>query len=127
MLGNNLIQKLLILDGKPGRGKSTLALIIQKLVGQINVTELRTRHLSERFELFRYLKRIFLWVWTPGQFLSEKGAYVIKGLVGGDCFDAEQKCGTGSFPFQGNFCILITSNCVAGAPDGDTGAWKDGY
>lgn len=126
LLGNNLIQKLLILDGKPGRGKSTLALIIQKLVGQINVTELRTQHLSERFELFRYLKKnLLVGVDVPGKFLSEKGAYVIKGLVGGDWFDAEQKCGTGSFPFQGNFCILITSNSrLQVRLDGDTGAWK---
>lgn len=126
LLGNNLIQKLLILDGKPGRGKSTLALIIQKLVGQINVTEMRTQHLSERFELFRYLKKnLLVGVDVPGRFLSEKGAYVIKGLVGGDWFDAEQKCGTGSFPFQGNFCILITSNSrLQVRLDGDTGAWK---
>ena len=126
LLGNNLIQKLLILDGEPGRGKSTLAITIQKLVGQVNVTELRTRHLNERFELFRYLKRnLLVGVDVPGNFLSEKGAYVIKGLVGGDWFDAEQKCGTGSFPFQGNFCIIITSNSrLRVRLDGDTGAWK---
>ena len=126
LLGNNLIQKFLILDGQPGRGKSTLALVIQNLVGQINVTELRTKHLNERFELFRYLKKnLLVGVDVPGQFLSEKGAYVIKGLVGGDWFDAEQKCGTGSFPFQGNFCILITSNSrLQIRLDGDTGAWK---
>lgn len=126
LLGNNLVQKLLILDGMPGRGKSTLALIIQSLVGQPNVTELRTRHLNDRFELFRYLKKnLLVGVDVPGQFLSEKGAYVIKGLVGGDWFDAEQKCGTGSFPFQGNFCILITSNSrLQVRLDGDTGAWK---
>ena len=127
LLGNNLVQKLLILDGQPGRGKSTLALIIQSLIGQVNVTELRTRHLSERFELFRYLKKnLLVGVDVPGQFLSEKGAYVIKGLVGGDdWFDAEQKCGTGSFQLQGNFCVLITSNSrLQVRLDGDTGAWK---
>jgi putative DNA primase/helicase len=126
LLGNNLIQKLLILDGKAGRGKSTLALVIHSLVGQINVTELRTKHLNERFELFRYLKKnLLVGVDVPGKFLSEKGAYVIKGLVGGDWFDAEQKCGTGSFPFQGNFCILITSNSrLQVRLDGDTGAWR---
>jgi putative DNA primase/helicase len=126
LLGNNLIQKMLILDGKPGRGKSTLALVIQRLVGQANVTELRTRHLSERFELFRYLKKnLLVGVDVPGGFLSEKGAYVIKGLVGGDCFDAEQKCGTGSFPLQGTFCILITSNSrLQVRLEGDTDAWR---
>ena len=80
-------------------------------------------HLNDRFELFRYLKKnLLVGVDVPGQFLSEKGAYVIKGLVGGDWFDAEQKCGTGSFPFQGNFCILITSNSrLQVRLDGDTG------
>lgn len=126
LLGNNLIQKFLILDGEPGRGKSTLASVIQKLIGQVNATELRTKHLNERFELFRYLKKnLLVGVDVPGNFLSEKGTYVIKGLVGGDWFDAEQKCGTGSFPFQGNFCILITSNSrLQVRLDGDTGAWK---
>ncbi len=126
LLGNNLIQKFLILDGEPGRGKSTLVLVIRALVGQDNTTELRTKHLNERFELFRYLKRTLLTsVDVPGNFLSEKGAHVIKGLVGGDWFDAEQKGGTGSFPFQGNFCMLITSNSrLQVRLDGDTGAWR---
>jgi len=35
---------------------------------------------------------------------------VLKGLVGGDWFDAEQKGGTGSFQLQGTFNALITSN-----------------
>ncbi len=126
LLGNNLIQKFLILDGEPGRGKSTLVLVIRALIGQDNTTELRTKQLNERFELFRYLKRTLLTsVDVPGNFLSEKGAHVIKGLVGGDWFDAEQKGGTGSFPFQGNFCILITSNSrLQVRLDGDIGAWR---
>jgi len=126
LLGNNLIQRFLILDGLPGRGKSTLALIIQKLIGQTNVTELRTRHLNERFELYRYLKKtLLIGVDVPGKFLSEKGAYVIKGLVGGDWFDTEQKGGTGSFQIQGNFCIVITANSRLQVKlDGDIGAWE---
>ncbi|HLD70028.1 MAG TPA: bifunctional DNA primase/polymerase [Candidatus Omnitrophota bacterium] len=124
LLGNNLIQRFLILEGLPGRGKSTLALIIQKLIGQMNVTELRTQHLSERFELYRYLKKnLLIGVDVPGKFLSEKGAYVIKGLVGGDWFDAEQKGGTGNFQMQGNFCIVITANSRLQVKlDGDIGA-----
>ncbi len=126
LLGNNLIQRFLILEGLPGRGKSTLALIIQKLIGQMNVTELRTRHLSERFELYRYLKKTLLvGVDVPGRFLCERGTYVIKGLVGGDWFDAEQKGGTGNFQLQGNFCIVITANSRLQVKlDGDIGAWK---
>jgi len=126
LLGNNLIQRFLILEGLPGRGKSTLALIVQKLIGQMNVTELRTRHLSERFELYRYLKKtLLIGVDVPGKFLSEKGAYVIKGLVGGDWFDAEQKGGTGNFQIRGDFCIVMTANSRLQVKlDGDIGAWR---
>ncbi|NQS89947.1 hypothetical protein HQ584_09175 [Patescibacteria group bacterium] len=126
LLGDNLPQRFLILDGEPGRGKSTSCSIIQKVVGLENVTELRTNNLSGRFELYRFLKKTLLVaVDVPGAFLSSKGAYVIKGLIGGDWFDAEQKCGTGSFQLQGKFCILITSNSRLQVKlDGDLGAWK---
>jgi phage/plasmid-associated DNA primase len=62
---------------------------------------------------------------VDANFLSSKGAPVIKGLVGGDWFDAEQKGGTGSFQFQGKFNILMTSNCRLKVKlQGDVGAWR---
>lgn len=126
LLGLNLIQRFLILDGLGGRGKTQLALIIQHVVGIQNITQLRTRQLDERFELYRYLKKTLLvGVDVPGDFLSERGAHVIKGLVGGDWFDAEQKGGTGCFQMQGNFCIIITSNSrLQLRIYGDITAWK---
>ncbi len=126
LLGNNLAQRVLILDGAAGRGKSTISLIFQKLVGSDNVTELRTSHLAERFELYRYLKKTLLvGVDVPGDFLSKKGAYVLKALVGGDILDAEQKGGAGNFPLQCNFCVVITSNSrLQVRLDGDIGAYR---
>ena len=126
LLGDNLIQRFLILDGEAGRGKTQLSLIIQKLVGLNNVTGLRTTHLDERFELYRYLKKtLLIGVDVPGTFLSKKGAYVLKALVGGDILDSEQKCGTGNFPLQGNFCVVITSNSRLQVElDGDVDAWR---
>ncbi len=126
LLGNNLIQRFLILDGKAGRGKTQLSLIIQRLVGLNNVTELRTKHLAERFELYRYLKRTLLvGADVSGNFMSQGGANVIKALVGGDMLDAEQKGGTGSFQIHGNYCIVITSNSRLQVKlDGDVGAWR---
>ena len=126
LLGNNLVQRILILDGEAGRGKSTISIIIQRLVGLSNVTQLRTSHLDSRFELFRYLKKTLLTgVDVPGDFLSKKGAYVLKALVGGDILDAEQKGGTGNFPLQGNFSVVITSNSrLQVRLDGDIGAWR---
>jgi phage/plasmid-associated DNA primase len=125
LLGDNLLQRFVILDGTPGGGKSQYANVVQALVGQKNVTQLRTDHLHERFELFRYLRRTLLvGVDVDADFLQSKGAPVIKGLVGSDWYDAEQKGGTGSFPFQGRFNILMTSNCRLKVKlQGDVGAW----
>ena len=101
LLGDNLIQRMLILDGLAGRGKSTASLIVQFLIGMINVTQLRTKHLDTRFELYRYLKKTLLvGVDVPGNFLSESGARVLKGLVGGDMHDAEMKNGVSCHTFS---------------------------
>lgn len=126
LLGRNLIQRLLILDGEAGRGKTQLAIVFQQLVGLLNCTQLRTEHLHERFELYRFLKKTLLvGVDVPADFLSTKGATVIKGLVGGDFLDAEQRGGTGCFPLEGSFCVVITSNSrLRVRLEGDVGAWR---
>src|SRR5688572_11197112 len=126
LLGYNRAQRLLILDGEAGRGKTQFANVMQGLVGMTNVTQLRTKHLAERFELFRYLKKtVLVGVDVELDFLSTKGAAVLKGLVGGDWFDAEQKGGTGSFQVQGIFNVLITSNArLRVRLQGDVGAWR---
>jgi putative DNA primase/helicase len=126
LLGYNRAQRLLILDGEAGRGKTQFANVVQGVVGMVNVTQLRTKHLAERFELFRYLKKTLLvGVDVEADFLSTKGAAVLKGLVGGDWFDAEQKGGTGCFQVQGTFNVLITSNArLRVRLQGDLGAWR---
>ena len=126
LLGNNLIQRMLILDGESARGKTQFANVIQAVVGRENVTQLRTKWLAERFETYRFLKKtLLIGVDVEPDFLSTKGAAVLKGLVGGDWFDAEQKLGTGSFPMQGNFCVIVTSNArLRVRLCGDVGAWR---
>ena len=126
LLGWNLIQRFLILDGEGGRGKTQLAIVVQNLVGLQNVSQLRTEHLAERFETYRFLKKTLLaGVDVPAGFLSTKGAGVLKGLVGGDWLDAEQKGGNGNFQVQGTFCVLITSNArLRVRLEGDLSAWR---
>ena len=126
LLGYNPAQRFVILDGEAGRGKTQFANVMQGIVGMPNVTQLRTKHLAERFELYRYLKKTLLvGVDVEADFLSTKGAEVVKGLVGGDWFDAEQKGGTGNFQLQGNFNVLITSNArLRVRLQGDVGAWR---
>src|SRR4029434_4417028 len=126
LLGYNRAQRLLILDGEAGRVKTQFANVMQGIVGMANVTQLRTKHLAERFELFRYLKRTLLvGVDVEADFLSTRGAAVLKGLVGGDWFDAEPKGGTGSFHVAVHSNVVITSNArLKVRLQGDVGAWK---
>jgi putative DNA primase/helicase len=126
LLGYNRAQRLLILDGEGGRGKTQLANVMQGLVGMVNSTQLRTKHLAERFETYRYLsKTLLVGVDVDSDFLSTKGAAVIKGLVGGDWLDAEQKGGTGNFQVQGDFNVLVTSNARLHVRlQGDVSAWR---
>ena len=126
LLGRNLVQRFMILDGTPGRGKSQLAIVFQHLVGLPNCTQLRTEHLTGRFELFRFLKKTLLTgVDVPGDFLSTRGAQVLKALVGGDIMDAEQKGEKGCFPIEGTYCVVITSNSrLRVRLEGDPDAWR---
>ncbi len=126
LLGDNLIQRFVILEGKAGRGKSQICNVIQAMVGIENQTQLRTEHLKDRFELFRYRKcSLLLGADVEPDFLASKGASTIKSLVGGDWLDAEQKGGTGSFRFQGKFNIFITSNVRLKVKlQGDMDAWR---
>ena len=126
LLGVNLVQRMLILDGESARGKTQFANALQAIVGRENVTQLRTKWLAERFETYRFLKKtLLIGVDVEPDFLSTKGAAVLKGLVGGDWFDAEQKLGTGSFPIQGNFCVIVTSNArLRVRLWGDIAAWR---
>lgn len=126
LLGDNLIQRFLILGGETGQGKSQISIVLQELIGLQNVTELRTQFLSERFELYRYLKKTLLvGVDVPSKFLMQKGAYVLKGLTGGDLFDAEKKGNSESFQMKGNYCIVITANSKLHEHlEGDVNAWR---
>ena len=126
LLGENIIQRFLILDGMPGGGKSQLVIVLQNLVGLLNCTQLRTEHLNERFEIFRFLKKTLLvGPDVPADFLNSKGASTIKSLVGGDLLDAERKGHIGSFPVEGRFNVVVTSNSRLRVKlEGDVGAWK---
>jgi putative DNA primase/helicase len=104
-----------------------LVLVIQRVVGLENCTQLRTKMLEERFEIFRFLKKTLLTgIDVEPNFLNTSAAHVLKGLVGGDIFDAEQKSGTGSFQVQGVFNAIVTSNSRlrVNLTAGDVGAWR---
>lgn len=125
LLGHNLTQKILILTGTAGGGKSTLMNVLSRVVGPSNVAGLRTEHLHQRFELWNYVGKTFLvGADVPGNFLMTEGAHVLKALVGKDVLTAEKKNGE-SVTIIGDFNIGLTSNSRLKVKlDGDTDAWR---
>ncbi len=126
LLGRNPSQKLLLLRGTPGGGKSTLANVLESIIGIHNVTQLRVQHLGERFEVAGFVgKTLLAGKDVPGNVLNHKAAHILKALVGGDRLDAEQKNVKHRFELLGEFNIIITSNSHLHLRlDGDSGAWK---
>jgi len=126
LLGDNPSQTFLILRGTPGGGKGTLTNIIEIIIGVKNVTELRMDHLSERFELYRYVdKTLICGKDVPGTFLNSKPAHIIKKLVGGDVLSGEAKHGNDTYVVKGNFNVIITTNTRLRVKlDSDLGAWR---
>jgi putative DNA primase/helicase len=111
LLGHNFAQRLLILYGIGGAGKTTLVKIVQGIIDPINCYELRTQHLGERFESFRYKGKILLTgADVPGDFLMNEGASHLKAIVGGDPISVEGKGLNDSFNIEGNFPIMLTCN-----------------
>jgi len=126
LLGINLPQKMLILDGAAGSGKSTLAKIAGLLVGEENRMMLRTDQLSTRFELSAFVGRTLLMAAdVKARFLLEPGALMLKSLVGGDMLHAETKHGQDRIPIRGCFNVVITANAQLRVKiESDRGAWR---
>lgn len=126
LLGRNLTQSILILHGEGGTGKGTTSNVIQKLVGVHNCQELRTDHLEERFEIYRYIGRSLLYGADvdPG-FLRTKGAHSLKRIVGNDLLTPEGKNSNEVFNIRGDFNVLITcNNRLSVRLSGDVNAWR---
>lgn len=126
LLGKNPSQRFLILDGEGGRGKTQFVNVVSLLVGLANCYQLRTEHLNDRFELFRSIgKTLLTGSDVPGNFLQQKGASVLKSLVGGDFISPEGKGKNEPFQIKGDFNVLITSNTrLKIRLEGDVSAWR---
>ena len=60
LLGRNIVQKILLIDGEAGTGKSQTAHVIRGLTGPHNYVNLRTDLLQERFEIANYMGKTLL-------------------------------------------------------------------
>jgi len=126
LAGANPAQRFVILDGVAATGKSTIAQVVRRLVGVENCAQLRTELLAERFEAARFIGKTLLFAPdVPGDFLSRRGAPMLKALVGGDPLTAEAKFSNEVLALSGDFNVLITSNTrLRVRLDGDASAWR---
>ncbi|WP_337746519.1 DNA primase family protein [Victivallis vadensis] len=126
ILGYNYSQQFLLLEGTAGGGKGTLTDILRNIVGVMNVAEMRTHQLNERFELAAFFdKTLLIGSDVPGNFLQRAGAETLKKLTGHDLIEAEFKGTNKRGRMKGVFNAVITSNNrLRVRLDGDAEAWR---
>lgn len=92
LLGHNAAQRFLMLLGTPGGGKFTVMSVLERTIGLENVSQMRTEHLSDKFELYGFAgKTLLTGKDVSADFLMHKGVHVLKALVGHDLLEAEKK------------------------------------
>ena len=126
LLGHNAAQRFLMMLGTPGGGKSTLMNILERVIGLQNVSQLRTEHLADKFELYSFTgKTLLTGKDVAADFLMHKGAHVLKALVGQDLLEAEKKGANERVSLRGDFNVGITCNTDLNIRlQGDAGAWR---
>jgi len=125
LLGINKAEKVLLILGTAGGGKSKMLEVISTLIGQNNIRELRTQHLQKQFEISAYRGK----TWLIGSdvkpdFLMRDGASTIKSLTGGDILTGEVKNGE-HINIKGIFNVAISSNSILTVHlEQDSKAWE---
>ncbi len=125
LLGRNIPQVMLILSGTAGGGKGTIVDIIQGIIGEMNIHQLRTEHLGSRFETsFYHDKTLLCGADVEPNFLNTPAAHHLKALTGNDLMTTEHKGSSMSNLLRGDFNILVTCNSrLMVKLQGDSEAW----
>ncbi len=126
LVGINMSQKILLLTGTAGGGKSTLVTILNGIIGGGNVGMLRTELLGDRFEIGRLSGKTLLYGSdVPDSFLTTETASRLKSLTGGDVMTAEFKNSNEAPQIKCRFNIIVTSNSrLTVCLEGDSDAWR---
>jgi P4 family phage/plasmid primase-like protien len=126
LIGRNLAQVILVLQGQGGTGKGTIASLVAAIVGDESIAELRTQHLGGRFEAgLHHGRTLLMGADVPPDFLREGAAARLKAMTGGDRLQVELKHGRDSQTVPGDWNVLITSNTTLRLTlQGDETAWR---
>ncbi len=125
LLGENQAQKIVLIRGTAGGGKSTVVSVLEEILGKHLVAHLRPKNLNGRFEAAGFIdRRVLVGKDVPADTLSEKGAHMLKGLTGGDFMEGEFKGIQQRQQMKGFFHVVIVSNNHLRIKlDGDKKAW----
>lgn len=111
LLGENIAEKILVISGLAGAGKSVVVNILEDIIGKQNVTQLRTECLHGWYESNRYIgKSLLVGKDVPPNFLRNRGASQLKALTGKDRINTEAKHSNAVGEIEGKFNVIITSN-----------------
>jgi len=111
LLGKNVSQKILLVLGTAGGGKSTFVKCITSIIGEDNIAELKPKLLEAQFSLYPFLdKTLLIGPDVSPDFLATESASRLKALTGGDTLEAELKHKNERVHLIGNLNVVITSN-----------------
>ena len=126
LLGSNYSQRILLISGDAGAGKSQLLGLVEKLIGVEYCHQLRINQLGGRFESREYPDKVLIsGKDVPPGFMNDKYAPYLKSLSGGDRLTTELKNENKSGSFQSNLHIAVVSNEEQVLRvEGDADAWE---
>ena len=111
LLGKNVSQKILLVLGTAGGGKSTFVKCITGIIGEDNIAELKPKLLEAQFSLYPFLdKTLLIGPDVSPDFLATESASRLKSLTGGDTLEAELKHKNERVHLIGNLNVVITCN-----------------
>jgi P4 family phage/plasmid primase-like protien len=125
LLGRNMAQVMLILSGTAAGGKGTIVNVLNGVVGEPNVHQLRTEHLDSRFETGFYVDKTLLYgPDVEPNFLNTTTAHFLKSLTGDDLLTTEVKRSSVVSRVRGDFNVILTCNSrLMVKLQGDSEAW----
>jgi len=111
LLGKNVSQKILLVLGTAGGGKSTFVKCITGIIGEDNIAELKPKLLESQFSLYPFLdKTLLIGPDVSPDFLATESASRLKSLTGGDILEAELKHKNERVHLTGDLNVVITCN-----------------
>lgn len=125
--GSNRWKKMVVVHGSANLGKSQIPLLVERLVGKKKVCEFETRRLGEKFEMRRFVGKVFLRAEdVEADFMTRVYADTLKQLSGFGSLRVEGKNSHEEFELRGDKMLCATSNFrLRVRADVDRSAWEE--